>query len=286
MIWRTGPSGLYASQKASAIGIPRVGQGMATSLVTVHVPADFTLEGDVGGLRATSIARLETARADWMVRNIDEFIPKIDRGSSRDHQKLVTMLISHEMCLRAALRSELTGLAAEKSPGGQPPAAPGWIQAARAALAEAVRRAGLEPDLAVANRYLGEATANSKGSSIGVPEANVPERIRAFGRPISFMGILPGIEETPSKLSLTLERKPWVKTMTGADSWIDRRDLYRVRHRRPDNLPATWISNECRGPCRGHFSSRRNRRTARVGWRADDGGPAYQKGAWCKHAVR
>ncbi len=209
VIWRTSPSGLNAAANVAAIGIPRVGQGMATSVVTVHVPAEFTLEGDVGGLRATSMARLETARADWMVRSIDDFIPKIDRSSSRDHQKLVAMLISHEMYLRAALRSEITGLAADKSPGEQPPTSLAWIQAARAARADAVRRAGLEPDLAVANRYLGEATANSKGTSIGAPEANAPERIRAFGRPISFMGILPGIEEAPSKLSLILERRPW-----------------------------------------------------------------------------
>ena len=62
---------------------------MTTNLVTVHVPEEYTLGRDIGGLRPTSVARLEMARADWLLRSINDFVSRIDRGSNRDHQKLV-----------------------------------------------------------------------------------------------------------------------------------------------------------------------------------------------------
>ena len=36
----------------TSVGVPRAGEGTATTLVTVHVPAQLTLESDVSGLRA------------------------------------------------------------------------------------------------------------------------------------------------------------------------------------------------------------------------------------------
>jgi hypothetical protein len=212
VIWRKGPSRLQSTRSAASVGIPRVAQGMATTLVTFHLPAQLTLAGDTGILRPTSIARLEMARADWLARSIVDCLPRIDRSSNRDHQKLATMLISHELSLRSASRSEAASQSSVKAVGGRADADPAWTQTARAARAEAVRRAGLEQDLALASHYLGDRTSTLKSPSVLVPDPNPPERIRTFGRPISFLGILPGIDVSPARNSFALEREPWTES--------------------------------------------------------------------------
>jgi hypothetical protein len=215
VIWQSSPGEGRSPESDQSVGIPRAGDGMASTLITVHVPAQFTLKSDLVGLRPTSISRLEMARADWLARNIDDILPKIDRGSHRDHQKLVTMLIGHEMHLKSAQRSEEVGLPAVRADNEQVAGAPGWHQAARAARSDAVRRAGLTQDLAIANRYFGDQTAKLTGPSVAVPEPIAPERIRTFGRPFSFLGVLPGIDDSTSRPSMVLENRPWTESVTG-----------------------------------------------------------------------
>ena len=214
VIWQSSPSDRRATGSASSVGIPRAGEGTATTLVTVHLPDQLTLESDIGGLRRTSISRLEMARADWLARGIDDFLPKIDRGSNRDHQKLVTMLIGHEMHLKSALRSEEAGAPSERAENERLANGLGWLQAARAARSDAVRRAGLAQDLAIANRYFGNQAIKLTGPSVGVPEPIAPERIRTFGRPIPFLGILPGIDDPALATSLLLGSEPWAESVT------------------------------------------------------------------------
>ena len=91
LIWQTSPG---RSRATWQFGIPSVGQGMTPNLVTVYVPAEYSLGGEAGGLRPSSMARLEMARADWLLRSVNDFLPRIDRSSNRDHQKLVAMLIA------------------------------------------------------------------------------------------------------------------------------------------------------------------------------------------------
>ena len=67
------------------------------------------IQGNVGGLEPAAMARLEMARADWFARSIGDFITKIDRSSGRDHERLVSLLINHEMALRSA-REALDGV--------------------------------------------------------------------------------------------------------------------------------------------------------------------------------
>ena len=208
LIWRTAPTDRRAAG-ARPVGLPRVGQGAATNLVTVYAPADFSVEGESGGLRAASMARLEMARADWLIRSIKEFIARFDRSSNRDHEKLVPMLIGHEMYLRSALRSQASNHLAVRAETDRAERGPEWVEAARAARAETLRRAGLEQDLAAANRYLGEAVETVARPLAVVPEPNAPERIRTFGIPSPLMGLLPGVDDPPSKAPLVLARQPW-----------------------------------------------------------------------------
>ena len=154
------------------------------------------------------------ARAEWLARSIDDFLPRIDRGSNRDHQKLVSMLIGHEMHLKSAQRSEVTSVSSVREDIERVANGPEWLEAARAARSDAVRRAGLAQDLAIANRYFGDMAIKTTGPSVAVPEPNAPERIRTFGRPLSFLGSLPGVDDLSAKTSLVLESKPWVESVT------------------------------------------------------------------------
>jgi hypothetical protein len=187
--------------------------GMTTTLVTVHLPAQFSLEGEAAALRPTSIARLEMARADWVARSINDFVPKMDRGANRDHQKLVTMLIAHEMHLRSALTSEEGGHATVKVDALRAAHGPEWIEAARAARVEAVRRAGLEQDLFAANRYTGIVSSQPSGPLLGVPEPIGPDRIRTFGRPVALLGLLPGMDDPHPNASLLIGGRPWEESV-------------------------------------------------------------------------
>ena len=58
-----------------------------------------------------------------------------------------------------------------------------------------MRRAGLDQDLASAERYLGLASAEPSRGAVGVPEATLSERIPSLGRPSTFAGLVPGIDE-------------------------------------------------------------------------------------------
>jgi hypothetical protein len=212
LIWRTGASGSLSSRTTWPVGIPRVGQGTPTSLVTVYVPAEHSLGGEFGGLRSTSMARLEMVRADWLLQSVNDFVPRIDRGSNRDHQKLVAMLIGHEMRLRSAARSEQRTLLAGDAEAPGAGGSPSWIQAARAGREDAARRAALEQDLAIANRYLGEVASSETQPSAGVPEPNAPERIRTLGRPIPLLGVLPGVDVAPARISVVRAGPSWAGT--------------------------------------------------------------------------
>jgi len=168
------------------------------------------IRGDFGGLEPTAMARVEMARADWLDRSIGDFVAKIDRSSGRDHEKLVSLLINHEMALRSAERSDRrSDPAAPKTDNEGAGPDSQKIRAARASMAETTRRAGLEADLASAQSYLGEAPADLTGPLVGVPEATAPDRIRFFGRPFTLIGALPGMDKPSSRTSLTLEPRPW-----------------------------------------------------------------------------
>jgi len=210
LIWKTEAPRSPLPSLTWPVVLPRTGRGPAPTLVAVYTPSQIVVKGGFGGLEPTAMARVEMARADWLARSIGDFVAKIDRSSGRDHEKLVSLMINHEMALRSAERSERRGdPAAAKTDNDGAGADSEKIRAARAARAETTRRAGLEADLASVQSYLGEAPADLTGPLVGVPEATAPDRIRFFGRPFTLMGVMPGIDEPSSRTALTLESRPW-----------------------------------------------------------------------------
>ena len=114
------------------LDLPRAGPGPVTTLVAVYTPTPMVIQGDLGGLEPISIARLEMARADSLTRSIEDFVAKIDRSSGRDHEKLVSLLISQELALRSADRShQRVDPAGAKTPDDRPGRNSEMIQSAR-----------------------------------------------------------------------------------------------------------------------------------------------------------
>jgi hypothetical protein len=215
LLWRTGPP---LPGSTWPVTLPRAGVGPATTLVSVYAPpGSMVRQGNEPGLELAGMARLEMARADWLARSIGDLVDKFDRSSGRDHEKLVSLLINHEMALRIAQRSvRWTARAGTADERGRVEHELALIRTARAARDETMRRVGLDEDLSSARIYLGEMPANLTRPMGGVPEPSEPDRIRLFGLPSPLIGSMPGIEQTSSKVSLTLEDRPWGVTANGA----------------------------------------------------------------------
>ena len=208
LLWKTAPP---PSGRTWPVALPRAGVGPATTLVSVYAPPGSIVRQESDqGLELGGMARLEMARADWLARSIGDLVARFDRSSGRDHEKLVSLLINHEMTLRGAQRSvRWTARAETNNERGRVEHDLALIQAARATRDETMRRAGLDEDLSSARIYLGELPANPARPMGGVPEPSEPDRIRLLGRPTPLIGMMPGIEAASTKASLTLEDRPW-----------------------------------------------------------------------------
>jgi hypothetical protein len=211
LLWRTAPPAVGPTGASWPIAFLRAGAGPATALVSIHTPSGVAVrEGDTGGLEVTGLARLEMARADWLSHCTGDLVAKLDRSSGRDHEKLVSLLINHEMALRSAERNvRWTRHGPTKDEIARVEHDLALIRVARTTRDDTMRRAGLEEDLSSARIYLGELPARLIRPMGGIPEPSEPERVRLVGRPASLVGVVPGIEGKSSAASLTLEARPW-----------------------------------------------------------------------------
>ena len=112
------------------------------------------------------------------------------------------MLIDHELALRAAGRAASRDRSPSSEPGDGNELVEA-IQATRSGLAGAVRSAGLTDDLVAAEAYLGLGPNPTNRRAGGVPEPVVPCRVRDFGRPVSAIGTVPGLDPRADRTGLT-----------------------------------------------------------------------------------
>jgi hypothetical protein len=211
LIWRTEPTASQSMRSTSFVGLPRAGARSVTTLVSIYTPPGLTVSrGNSGSLEIAGMARLEMARADWLARCVGDLVAKIDRSSGRDHEKLVSLLINHEMALRGALRNiQALDPARSERESGRFDNDFATIRSARAARNETIVRAGLEEDLAAARTYLGEGSPTPARPLSSVPEPSASDRIRFLGRPTTLMGLVPGVEATASPTLLKVETRSW-----------------------------------------------------------------------------
>jgi hypothetical protein len=193
------------------VALPRTGLGPAPTIVAVYTPEEVTIAEEFASLEPAGMARIDLARADWLAASIGELVRRIDRSSGRDHERLVSLLVNHEMALRSAERN--VGQIARGSTRADVDgdrADPRAIQAARTSVIETTRRAGLEADLASVQSYLGESPRGLTGPLVGIPEPSISDRIRLFGYPFALIGVMPGVDDPSSRTPLTLETRSWL----------------------------------------------------------------------------
>jgi hypothetical protein len=193
LIWKAPPPAAAPAQGGWSLPLPRAGREPVRTLLSWNSPAGVSIGAIPAGFQPVTIARLDTARAEWLDRSIRELIAKLDRSSGRDHERLVSLLINHELALRAAERAgrrdeaDSEGPARDREPVGS-------VAGARAGIDEAIRTAGLNDDLAAARSYLGLSQDAGNRPPAGIPEPIVPCRIRAFGRPSAMIGTVEGLD--------------------------------------------------------------------------------------------
>ncbi len=166
LIWKTDPVPFQSMSSTWSVALPRAGRGITRTLVAISAPPQMMIQGIVDGLEPVPMARLEMARADWFARSIGDVIAKIDRSSGRDHERLVSLLINHEIALRSAERSARwseSGEARTRNVRAEQDSK--MIQSARGDRVETIRRAGLDDDLTSSQKYLGQSPANPTAPS-------------------------------------------------------------------------------------------------------------------------
>ena len=104
VIWKTeSPTSSSAPRSSDwPVVLPRVGIGSSRSFLEVFTPPGVTVAAVPAGFEPATMPQLEMARADWISQSIRGFLGQLDRSSGRDHKRLVSLLINHELALRRA----------------------------------------------------------------------------------------------------------------------------------------------------------------------------------------
>jgi hypothetical protein len=180
-------------------------------LVSVSTPPGVAVGRIPAGFEPVTMARLDKARADWLGQSIRDFLAKLDPSSGRDHERLVGLLIDHDLALRAADRAARWQPALAQGSAGEQELLES-IPTARAEVAGVVRAAGQADDLASAEGYLGLSQDAVNRPAGGIPEPVASCRIRAFGRPMAMVGVVQGRDDPSVHPTLMLGGSARVET--------------------------------------------------------------------------
>jgi hypothetical protein len=209
VVWTEGPSADPSG--ARLLGLPRAGAGPAPALVAVHLPADRTLKPAPAGLEAVGSERAGQERCDRIARRITEFLAEIDRVSGRDRERLASLLVDHELALRAvehALQA-VSKRGADRSRRDRAARELEVARSSRAAVLEAVRAAGLDEQVEAARAYLGLAARPAGAQALAVPEPGGLDRIRRLGKPTFLLGSAPGLQDPPVQIEAAGDGPAW-----------------------------------------------------------------------------
>jgi hypothetical protein len=215
VIWRTAPAEAGSSDSGGwPLALPRAGLGPARTLVSVSTPPGVAVGGIPAGFEPVTMARLDKARADWLGQSIRDCLAKLDPSSGRDHERLVGLLIDHDLALRASDRAARWKRAVAQGSAGERELLES-IPTARAEVAGAVRASGQADNLASAEGYLGLSQDAVNRPAGGIPEPVASCRIRAFGRPMAMVGVVQGLDDPSAHPSLILSGSARIEPSEG-----------------------------------------------------------------------
>jgi hypothetical protein len=191
-------------------------QDNVPTLITVHTPGEISLLPIEGRLGRAGPALLETDRLEWLIRRIGDLVGRIDRGSRDDQAALVAHLVRFEVLNQSASRASSPAarsvFATSHDDAFQVSAR---LVAARRAMTESVRAAGLEDFLQSALARTGRSAKDPLGQ-IQLPPGNATLlRIPELGNPAWYRTTA---SSDPSVLTLHWRRSAtsprWVRVDT------------------------------------------------------------------------
>jgi hypothetical protein len=208
LIWRAPPMPGDAAARPGALELPLVGTGPTSALVSVNLPPESVIEGRSNGLEPATASRFELARADRIGQAIRDLVARMDRVSGRDHEKLVSLVIDHDMALRDAERSfTWRQRAGEETAADRTQRDFELVQSARSDRFETLRRAGLADDVASAQAYLGNARDRGQMPKFAVPEGSASDRLRSSGERTMLVGAVAGVEGPRERNRIAVARR-------------------------------------------------------------------------------
>jgi hypothetical protein len=209
IVWTEGPA--HEPTGVRPLGLPRAGAGQTPALVTVHLPADRSLRPAPPGLEIVGSERVDQERSDRIARRITEFLAEMDRGSGRDRERLATLLIDHELAIRAVehVLQAVSRRVADRARRDRAARELEAARASRAAVLEAVRSAGLDEQVESARAYLGLAAGPAGERPSVVPESGGLDRIRRLGKPTFLLGTAPGLQDSPIQIEAVGDGPVW-----------------------------------------------------------------------------
>jgi hypothetical protein len=169
--------------------------------MTASLPVGLTFNPLGEGLEALVPERFELERAYRIARQISEFVGQIDRRSARDRERIVSLVIAHELSLRSAERSlKWATRGGDGTHGERVQRDLEMIQSARKALTESLRAAKLEKEIESAQLALGVLQTGTP-SVPAAPELVTSDRFRSLGMPTFWIGQSSGLDEERTTIS-------------------------------------------------------------------------------------
>ncbi len=198
LLWSAPPPQGSSRGKRVTVRFPEASGASTPAVIAIHAPRSLAAAPVAGSLEAVSAARYDLARADAQALATRDFLPRIDRSSSRDHERLTSYLVNHELILRDADRSALRDRLVAGSARAQSALKDAEMVAlARVEWAELTRGLGLEADLAAARTYLGLENPQSQAQPrTGASESSPAERIPELGNALYLVGSIPGLPQS------------------------------------------------------------------------------------------
>jgi len=188
LIWRgTALAEKPPNSRYRPVSLPSLTQAKEPTLLTVRAAASVRLSTVDRRLVSVSHDRIETEKAEWLKRSIQEELSKIDRGSLRDRARLMSALVRFELILRSADRAaawDPSPLNAQES----------WVEnlrhrlrLIRSSLLEPMEMAGLEEFARRVQVHLGQLPQGTEDPPVEIPEPTAPVRLPHAGEPQYFL---------------------------------------------------------------------------------------------------